>query len=219
MPYVVEGVCRFSINGRWSTNGRPTASIVDMQIDTTGSLLSREEAIVDQAEIILGEWDDEIRPSLVDDLIWESVSWVDLDNDEGSTGSVTSGSGNTWPAGGGITGEPLAVNTAALVTKQIVASRGRRPGRLFLPGGNEAWSSNGTTLAGGTITALNTQMAAFLGDINQSEPDPTDFQSAMVVTHVLTRDSSGAPLTGDFRPVLGLSVGATLASQRRRLRK
>lgn len=223
--FVVPQVCRFQING--ILVNRTCTNVLDMQIDTTGSSMSRLEAIQDQAAIIVQEWEDSILPLLVDDYTAQSVGWVDLNSASGSTGETTTGSGAaTWPTAGSVSTAPLPGNTSALITKQILAERGRRNGRMFMAGLSEAASSdvNPNTLTAVFLDAAQDALNAFKGDVEQSDPGPTEYTSRLAVVHVLTREppvtpgKPGNPLTGDFKPVNNLVLAATLATQRRRLR-
>lgn len=221
---IQEDVCRFVVNQ--TLGGRDVVNILDYQIDTTGSTLSREDAIQQQAEIILQEWSDSFGGIQVEELGYESVSWVDLDSPTGSTGTVTEGSGAaSWPATGESVGSPFSANVAILVHKNIVASRTTRNGRMYLAGLPEEITSvdNGNIVVPAEVTSINALLASFLGDTNQSTPGPDEFQSAMVVVHTVSEDNPTPPPAKiveavGYSAVLTLTCDNLVATQRRRLR-
>lgn len=215
MALTVPGTCRYSVNG--VSDGRAVVNVLDMIIDTTGSVGSREDAIDSQCGIIINEWCDHILPFLSSTYTFNNVSWVDLDSATGSVGSRASTSQETLPQPGGDGGAPLSVNAAMLVRKVTTVRRGARQGRMFLSPTTEV-NTSGNVLTPGLISGLNTNLASFLGNVNQEDADPTEYQSQLAVVHVLTRDADGNPLTGESTAVSALVVQSRLASQRRRLR-
>lgn len=218
MPFVVPGVARFAINQ--SLEGRAVVNVLDYFIDTTGSTMSRSDAVEAQAGSIFTEWASLMLPNLVDDLTLNSVSWVDLDSSTGTTGSVVSGGAFTAPVAGGETQSPLPANTAGLVTKQAPSARGRRNGRLYLAGlaENATDTANGNIILAAWLTAINADLAAFMANTNELDTLGTAFSSNLSVVHVTTRDSAGNPLVGTHSEVQSLVLGSLLATQRRRLR-
>lgn len=224
MAFVVPGVCRFAINAVFS--GREVVNILDMRIDTTGTGTDRIDAIIDQAKVIIESVTDHLTPVQTNDLTYNSVSWVDLDEDDGSTGETSEGNGAvTWPDAGNITTGPTPSNVAVLVTKETTRLRGHRNGRMYLCGVPEADSNDAAPndLGGGALTSWQTAVDDFLASINQDGGSP-DYDSRLCVVHILTRGpvvppaELGPPLTGDSRDVEALVVQTRLATQRRRLR-
>ena len=217
---VAPGVCRFTVNQTFA--GQPVANIIDMRIDTTGSVISRHDAILDQAAKIIDGWDDRIRISQADDLSCNSVSWVDLDEADGETGERSVTSATTWPAVGGGGSAPFSANVAVLITKTLEqSSRNRRNGRMYLCGGAETWTTAGAPnqVDAATRTTLNSNLALFLSGIT-SENGAFGYDSDMCVVH--TRNA-GTPENPDIvfdgnSDVLSLTVQPLLATQRRRLR-
>lgn len=220
MPFIVPGVCRYTINGR--NQGRAIANVLDYRIDTTGSPTSRPDAIEALAGVLINEWCDSILPRLTNEYQFLSVSWVDLDEEDGSTGARTVTSQETLPQFGTLATPSLVSNVALLVEKNIPRQRGRRNGRMFINGLDEDATAPDTpnTLPGTQVTAWNAALAAFLGDTQQNVPYTAD----MVVTHILTYDppltpgGRPRPATGDHAIVSSLTVDPVLATQRRRLR-
>jgi len=224
MSFVVPDVCRFAINQ--SLDGRAVVNVLDMQIDTTGSTLSRNEAIEQQAEIIATNWVGDVFPYIVNDVVLNSVTFVDLNTPTGVTGEVVTTETGTLPQAAAGTASPLPSNAAVLVTKQVSSARGRRNGRMFVAGIGEdrTTTTNGNELDPTNQADLNSAFSAFLSGINQNDTSIYGFESGLVVVHVLTRGTPsqpglpGPPLTGGYNVVTALAVQKRLATQRRRLR-
>jgi hypothetical protein len=218
MPLVVPGVARFAINQ--VMGGRNVVNVLDYFIDTTGSTMSREDAVAGQAGSIVEQWSAEVQNQQTEDISAVSVSYVDLDEADGVTGSVVSGGAYTWPRAGQNTGPALPANTSVLVTKQAPSARGRRNGRMFITGFRETDTdeSNPNRLSATAVGFWQSDMDSFLENTNELDGLGTAFSSNMVVVHITSRDSSGNPLTGDSSVVQALAVDDVVATQRRRLR-
>lgn len=225
MPFIVNGVCRYTAVGLYS--GRETANIFDIRIDTTGSTMARNDAIEEQAAILIESISDHLTPVQVNDFTWDHVEWVDLDDEDGSTGSTQDGTGGvTWQDAGNITTAPMPGNVSVLVNKSVTAARGRRNGRLYVCGVPEADTADASpnSLSGGQLTVWQDACDDLLASINQDGDPFSSFTSRLCVVHILTRAAPlpgqelGSPLTGDSRDVSALSVQGMLATQRRRLR-
>lgn len=225
MAFVVPGVARFAVNQ--TLEGRSVVNVLDYDIDTTGSTMSRADAVQGQAESIINQWVAQFLPVLVSSLTLDSVSFVDLDSATGVTGSVLSDGTTTLPAAGSIVTSSLPGNTSVLITKQVTSARGRRNGRMFLAGGYEGMTqaANGNVLEVADRAGFQTRADAFLANTNELDGVGTAFSSNMVVVSVLTREAPpagstgpGAPLTGEGSVVQSLVVDSLLATQRRRLR-
>lgn len=219
MTFIVEDIARFAINGMY--DGRAVANVYDMQIDTTGSLTSRPSAVAGQAELLVSAWDSTILDAVVNDYTFVSVSYVDLDSDQGVTGTVTSGGAVTLPTNGRDSStQPMPGNVSVLVTKLIAAGRTKRNGRTYICGISEGATDAGSANTMATGTTANWQADVdefrFLGESIDSGPG--EWASKFVVVRILTRSSNGAPLTGDYEVVTSMLVQSRLATQRRRLR-
>jgi hypothetical protein len=208
---VAPGICRYTVNGTYA--GQPVANIIDMQIDTTGSVEDRATAVDSQAGIIINEWSDHILPIVSAAYVATSVSWVDLDSLTATTGERTSTDQEDWPLVGGLVGAPTPGNVAVRVGKRITPSRGQRQGRMYLVGQPEANTdaTNPNVLTSAVITTINGQLESFLGNINQSVGGALSYTSAMVVVHTVD------DVYQDYSVVQALTVEARLGSQRRRL--
>lgn len=224
MPFVVPDICRFAVNQ--SFQGREVVNVLDYQIDTTGSTMSRNDAIENQAEDIITQWAGQLLPLVGDDLVLESVSYVDLNTADGVTGIRVSSDTVTLPEPGLVTSPLIPGNTSVLVTKQVSSARGRRNGRLFWCGISEGATAegNGNTVSTTSLAAFQSAWDTFLANTNNVDSVGTAFESNMAVVHVLTRGASprpgvpGPPLTGAYNLVQNLVVQGLLATQRRRLR-
>lgn len=220
MVLVVPDICRFTVNQE--LEGNNIANIIDCQVDTTGSSMSREEAIEQLAGVIIDAWGAGPLSYQVNDLSLVSVSWVDLDEADGSTGTRTTTGTYTLPVTGDSVGAPLPANTSVLVKKTLATGgRAHRSGRMFIAGFPEdaTATDNGNRLDTAVATGVQTVMDTFLEDLVQTDPLGTQYASEMVVVHVTARDGDGHPTAGDYRAVGDLVVDPLLATQRRRLRR
>lgn len=211
-PVIAPGICEFTQRG--TANGRPWAMVLHMDIDTdTGD--SRNAAIADQAKVLNNEWYDWIRALCNVSTNMVGTSWVDLNSADGSTGSsVATDAPAVVPAVGIATGEPYGRAVAKLVKKHTVSARGRRSGRIYLPGATETQIQDGA-ITSAHMTQLNTNMTAWRDAINQESsglPGGATYSSQLVVLHV--------PGSGDvsFDVVTSMGPESTLATQRRRQR-
>lgn len=223
MAFVVPGVVRYTINGRVGDHN--VANVIDMDLETTGSIITREEACGSLCGIILNEWSDHVLNWCCNTYEARSVSWVDLDDEFGSTGERSSTDDHTWPQVGAETQPASPPNTSLLWVKLAAGGRGTRNGRTFIVGVPEAQTdaSNPALVTGAFLTARQADADGFLGDVNQEDATPLSYTAMMVVTQVLTRGPAtpprlGPPLTGVGREVLGMRCEQRLATQRRRLR-
>jgi len=210
---IAPGVVRYAVNGTY--DGHDVVNIVDMRLDTTGSIADRAGAAFDQAGIIINEWKDSMLPLMVSSYKAVSVSWIDLESEEGSVGERSSTDSTAFPASGSSGGAAMPGNVAARINKNTTATRGQRQGRMYLVGVSEAWtqSAEPNTIDSGSTAVINTKLAAFLGDINQSDTSVFDFGSEMVVVHTKDGVFTSASV------VTTLSIDAYLASQVRRIRR
>lgn len=224
-PLVAPDVCRFSVIGTYA--GRNVANIFDLFIDQTGSLTDRQEAIEDQAAIIVSAWADNISPLLVNNYSANEVRWLDLDSLTGSVGSTTTGTGTDFPSAGASTAQAAPGNVAIRVNRQIAASRGQRKGRLYLCGLGEDKTDDAApnTIISSFITTVNAGMAQFKSDVEQNAGvTPPNYDSQIVVLHthvdkVDPDDPDTWVLVYDGRSAVSeFSCDATLGSMRRRLR-
>lgn len=209
-PIVVPGVCRYSVHQR--LGGQNVVNIIDMQIDTTGSNVSREDAIHGVAGDIINNWSDHILVEQRADLVAEEVRWLDLNSLTGSTGARNSTDGETWPKAGSLTGSAVMPAIVSLrVDKSTTGGRGTKRGRMYIAGVTEDATDAGVsqTWRQGVIDVWNDNLAEFLSGINDQDIGglPLDVQRQMVVVHSVTET---------YSDVESLTVNPNIASQVRR---
>lgn len=108
---------------------------------------------------------------------------------------------------GGTSGAPLEPAVAVLVQK-VTAHGGRSGrGRFFLPGFLDSISTSGGVIGGTELTALQTDVTAFLNDLSA-------FGGGPVVLHAPGPHGGDSPW-----PITNLVVSSQVATQRRRNRK
>lgn len=211
-PIVAPGVCRFTVNGTYAE--RPIANVLDFRIDTTGTISDRDEACFSMAGILINEWSDSILTLVADNYLATSVSWVDLNSLNGSTGERTTTDQETWPQSGQGTQSANSSAIAFRVDKSSVARRGQRQGRMYLVGVPESATADGSpnTLEGAVQAAMNDSLENFLGDTNQTTDGGQGYTSTMVIVHTINGNFES---TSD---VESLTVNNRLGTQVRRLR-
>lgn len=222
---IVPNVCRFTVNGTYG--GGNVATILDMRLNDFAPPLDpvdREAAIQDQAEDIVNAWSDNILPILVNEYTAVSVSWVDLNSADGSTGEVTTGGDETWPQNGATTTDQgMPANVAALVTK-VAPGGGRqtRNGRLYLVGISEGATQgeSNSNLASAAQAAITAAFEQFSSDISNTVLSE-GYSSNLVVVHTTNQ---GTPQNPDIvwngtNDVTAMVCQGRLATQRRRLRR
>lgn len=210
MPLVVNTICRFSFIG---TNlDRPFVNIMDMHLDTTGSGISREDWIYDCAGNAINSWVEHIAPIVSNNCQLQEVAWVDLNSQAGSTGRRVATSEHTLPVSGGVATQSGPGNISVLVTKQVVASRGRRNGRWYQAGLPEP-TPTGNELTGGALTNWSDAFDGFLAEMNETSPLEIGERDCAVV-----HTTGENPQTGTYSIIDQMVVAGRLATQRRRLR-
>lgn len=209
-PIVVPGVCRFSVNQR--LGGQPVVNVLDMQIDTTGSVVNRADACETVAKDIMDAWHGNFRTVQVDDLTCLDVSWLDINSLTGSRGTVTTTDDNEWPANGGVaSNDAMPAVIAMRIDKTTSGGRGSRQGRMYLGGVLESWTDSGVTQswAPGAIEEVTGIAGAFLDAVSDQE-FIADVQRQLVVVHDVTGSSPS------YSEVTALTVNAQIATQVRR---
>lgn len=207
---VVPQVVRYSFSG---TYGEATwANVMDFRVDEE-ALSDRAIEIENVAGVLEDAWKGFLVPLLVDDLVLTSISWVDLDSADGSTGSIgiSGGAGND-------TTPPTSAQVSVLIRKNTTGGRSSRPGRWYLPGIPEA----GVGITGvdsgyrtALQTALNNWQAALTGPVSQGS------QIEPVVVHTRNTGTEQNPniVYVSTTPITSYTVSGTAATQRRRLRR
>lgn len=211
MALVVDGVCRYTFEGFYID--RPWVNICDMRLETTGSLVDRNDYIYDTAGHLINAWATHLTNAISDSLVLNQVSWVDLDSETGSTGTRTETSEFELPDAGHNDGAPVAGNVSILVTKQTTGGRGQRNGRWYQAGLVEA-NVDGNGFQGIARDAYQGNFNGFLDMVNDDGVLPSPHSRHMVVVHTTGEN----PQTGTYSRVTALTVSDRLATQRRRLR-
>lgn len=208
MPLVAASTIRFAIEGTFQ--GAPCVTIWD-QFAAEGAYADREEACELLGALLLAEWHTNILQWMDTSYVAQQVSFVDLSQDDGITGSITSSGSISWPATGAIsTTNSYTPASATLVTKNTTARRGERAGRMFLPAPREGQVDAGI-LDNVYLTGLRDSLNDVLENMTTSVGDPSVYPS---VTHI----RQGAPNVGIPSRVTSMSVRPRLSTQRRRNR-
>jgi hypothetical protein len=224
-PLIAPGIARYTLNAHFGSHN--IANVLDYFIDTTGTVADRGDAVAAQAGIIIDAWCDRILPTIADEYVFDSVTWVDLDELDGSTGIATTGDDEVLPQTGALTGagtDVTAPNVAMLV-KKIAPGGGRstRNGRMYVAGVTEgATSAAGDTILAASVTIFQAAFSNFLTDTDGTHPVGADIYDASLRVVHTRKVSDGPPPVYEFvssSDVTQLQVQALLATQRRRLRR
>lgn len=209
MPLVVPSVARYAINATY--HGEPCVNILDYSIQTTE--VGRETDLDRFAAVILAAWSKNMLPIWTNQYVANSVDWVDLDSELGSTGTRTTSVGwavdeYTWPKAGLGSSQGMPGNVAMLVSKGGGRSRSTRSGRMFLAPGPES-GHNGNILEPTYAATVNTALTAFLNATRS--PTGVPMTETMVTVH------KPSLVNPSYTPVTSLTVNTTVSTQRRRV--
>lgn len=215
---IAPDVCRYSVNQTY--NSRPTVNVIDMVVlDQSGGTFSRDDAVNATAGDILDAWDQYVLPCQSASLQALSVSWVDLNDLDGSVGSISSTTDSTWPAFGTVTGQGLPANVSCLVTKRTNSRRSSRDGRMFLGGLAEA-STDGSYIPTATLNTWITRFGDFTEALTETGTISV-YQNFPTVVHTRNEGTPTNPdivYTGNTQ-ITSFAPQPLLATQRRRLRR
>ena len=130
MALILNNGVRFTIHGLWSNN-RPVLTTWHTLMT---HLTSRPPACEEVAGMIGSAWATHAIPVLANNYQFQTVSWLDLASETGSSGEFSLA---TVQIGGGA-GANASPYNGILVTKNIAdKGRGKRSGRTFIPGLDE----------------------------------------------------------------------------------
>jgi len=140
-------------------------------------------------------------------LAWLDSEWsldqVDVTARVG--GSLLSGSSGQAPVAGGALGGPASTPAVAALIRKLTNQGGRQGrGRMYLPGVQEAWTTESGALEGAGLTNLITFASQFLDELDSAE----------MPMRLLHADIAATPAVVTF-----LSVQSIVATQRRRQRR
>ena len=214
-PLVAIDVCRFTVNGTYL--GRPTANVLDMVVlnNTNGP---RQDVLDDVAGDIIDAWDSHILSWVNTGYEAVSVSYVDLDSEDGVTGVKTSTTDTTWPNNGASDGDPISGSIAALVTKQCPSARGQRNGRMFIAGLDESFVS-GNLIDAGVAVGIQTELGDLLEELTETGVT-ADYEKFPTVVHTQIAGTPENPVLiykGNTQ-ITNFALNRRVASQRRRNR-
>jgi len=217
MALIAPGVARFTLNGT-NAGSNTWANIWDARM--LGDVAAdRAEACSIYAQLIIDVWSYSISSSQTDDVTLTSVSWVDLDSAEGSTGSQSLGFAELPPYVGAQSGAGSPLQVSVLAIKGGSSQRGSRNGRMFIPGIPEA-DADEANMASGPLGVLNDRLETFLFALT----DPSDIPDFSVLPCVVHTRNVGTPQNPEIEYVsnsviTSLQAVPRLATQRRRLRR
>lgn len=143
---------------------------------------------------------DHFLENMADGVLLESVDVKYGPNNVGPTGSSASG------AAGTIAGTGLSPNVTWLVTKNTAIGGRQGRGRMYIPGLVEGNVDGAGAITGGIVAAFQADLTQFLADMAGDGFD-------LVLLH-----SEDSPAEDPY-PITSLTVQATAATQRRRLRR
>lgn len=211
---VAPGICRYSING--TLDGQPVVNVLDLNISDVVNG-SREDAVATACGDIINQWADHVLPLVTDEYRFDSVSWVDLDSIDGSTGERSSTDGTTLPQNGGDAGACMPGGVALLVRKIGSGGRRERNGRWYIAGISEGVTALGTvnTVNSGYVALANTAFESVRSGLEGAEGpgiNGVSYTSSPNIVHTVD-----GVYVGKSR-ITTLSVDDRLATQRRRQR-
>lgn len=206
MTVIIPSVVRCTILGTYY--GAPTANIMDFLVSEGWSGALRPAQCQATAENLLWRFSQRVLPLLGGNYVAQQVDFVDMSQDDGATGSVTSWDDQTWPKAGSIGGQGLTGAVATLVTKQTTARRGERSGRLFLAPPTES-DVDGNIIGGPYLAALNTGLATFLDELDITDGGGVNYPVVTHFTGSVVRPSS---------QITALVARPRVSTQRRRNR-
>lgn len=211
---VAPGIARYSING--TLDGQPVVNILDLNISDIESG-SREECVAWAAGDVLNQWADHVLPLVTSEYRFDSVSWVDLDSIDGSTGERSSTDGTTLPQPGGDAGACMPGGVSLLVRKIGSGGRRERNGRFYIAGISEGVTALGevNTVNAGFVTIANAAFEALRSGLEGAESSPgfgVNYTSSPNIVHTVN-----GVYVGKSR-ITSMQVDDRLATQRRRQR-
>lgn len=159
MALTLPNGVRYTIMGVW-TNGRPVLTTWHAIVVPTGPRL---QAVVNGAAWIGGQWATHVVVNMVNNYSFQRIAYVDLDSTAGSTGEWVLGSNTV----GGSVNSSVPPSDGIMVTKVISdKGRGRRSGRVFIPGGSELAVDEDGGIQSGSQTVAEDSLTAFMVAVN-----------------------------------------------------
>lgn len=216
MALIAPDVVRFSLNGVYL--GRPLVNVLDMVVHQMPTGLTRSEAIADVANHIVNVWVEELLPILNADYSLNSISYIDLDREDGLTGERASSNEYELPRAGGLTQAGYSSAVALLVTKVTASRRGQRSGRWFLcpPGEPDI---TGNIVSSAYIGAMNAALSDMVERLTETGvlPELNYFPTVIHQRNVGTASNPEYEYTGNTQ-ITNLIASNRVSTQRRRNR-
>lgn len=216
MAAIIAPLCvRYTVTGHAAGNVT-WANVWDFRI-TPNEGTTRAEACEQHASVLSGAYGGLLGPYWHDEAGTDTVSWVDLDSEEGSTGSILSN------FGGSDTADPAPANTAVLVHKQAPGGgRATRNGRCYFAGLTDPVFAS-RAIDGPFSAAFQGDLDGFLDDISEINggTDFPNYSAFAVVVHTRNDGTEEAPniVYAGNSIINRLSIDPIAATQRRRLRR
>jgi len=156
--------------------------------------------LTDLANELADNWGDNIMPNLTNDVTLSSVLIKQGPDATGPSVAVSASRPGT------IVADSNAPSTSYLVHKNTPAGGHAGKGRVFLPGTRDSVVDDSGVLGSGTITSFNANLLIF-------------FTRAVTNFYIPVLEHKDTALFPTPTTMLSMTVDATVATQRRRLRR
>lgn len=196
--------------------GHKADNVVDVSVDPTGLLASRDASVDDFNSHIAGYWQDNMLPKFPSVVSLTGVAWIDLNSSDGRTGHLGPAGGH--PTTGADAGPVGALAPCHLVHKNTISGRGHRQGRMYLGPITENGVDDGGLVPSSKKTSWESGLAAFRSDILGWNTIPAA-TAAWRVVHVHKPDKTDhTTWTWSSSDVDSATIDPMVATQRRRQR-
>lgn len=218
MPMIrlIPNVVRYALSATY-TNGRPIVTVLHYRVDDSVPGASRADRLSTHAARVRDAWQSEIMDLCSTGYAFQGIAWLDLDSEEGSTGSL--GANGALPtAGPKVTTSFAAPSICVLVRKNITGARGARRGRMYLPWLDEADTTHTGSIQSTFVTTAQGKADAFFTAAQNIIAAPDGGAKMIVPDYPRIPTPQPNTLVGRHSYVLSLTVENVQASQRRRVR-
>lgn len=216
MAIIAPNCVRVTLVGTYLN--RPCLNVMDMAVADANAPNTREDAVRFAAAQVGKVWTTTVMQLLHSSYTLDRVDYLDLSEEDGVVGSLSIVDGVSLPVAGEIGGQAITAAVAVLVTKQTVARRGQRSGRMFVAGLAEQYVE-GNILTGEFQGALNDELDTFLASITETSPVAQNEYFPTVI-HTRNEGTAANPniVYAGNTQVTGLSSSGRVSTQRRRNR-
>lgn len=213
-PLIVPSILRCTATGR--TLDDRWACVSDLYVvanaEIPGSTPDRASQIRQATDRLWDGWY-EIFRVLSNTCYLDQIAYVDLDLEDGQTGTVTGTTSHPGPLQGQGQGDASPSNIAALARKvEAKARRGVRSGRMFIPGIRESMTT-GNQMEDAAASSLQDRLDEFLASVNNNGDGSAAASSELRTVHV---PATGAPFSSS---VTELQLQPRVTHQDRRLNR